>query len=232
MLPALKTEVKRLLRILFGRFLQADTIQEAGANLTTLNYSDPKLQLPDEQLGIGHMTWAHLNDEEYYLDPRAKEIFFNGVKDFYKAVVSTMLKKFSFSDGVVDVAILMPENQASVDCAATLRLAKRFPAAVSQEAFDALEGEVLDYKLAPSSTMPSVCKESGKPTKSAELCTYWQEVGRMKRLDGMARFPTFTRLAKCVLTLPVSNADTEFLALLGKLSLNIALKWTRVPCVL
>ena len=31
----------------------------------------------------------------------------------------------------------------------------------------------------------------------------------MKTLAGSARFPNFTRLAKCVLALPVSNADTE-----------------------
>ena len=31
----------------------------------------------------------------------------------------------------------------------------------------------------------------------------------MKTLAGLARFPNFTRLAKCVLALPVSNADTE-----------------------
>ena len=67
------------------------------------------------------------------------------------------------------MAILLPENQASVDVVAAVRLAERFPAAVSQDLFDALE-EVLDYKLAPSSAMSSVHTERGKPTKSAELC--------------------------------------------------------------
>lgn len=125
-------------------------------------------------MGIGHMTWAYLNNEEDYLNHRTKKIFFDGLKDFYKAVqpvVSIMLKNVSFCDGAMDdVAILMPENQASVDCATTFCLAKCFPAAVPQEAFDALE-ELLYYKLTPSSTMPSVCKETGKPTNSAELCT-------------------------------------------------------------
>ena len=37
-----------------------------------------------------------------------------------------------FSDNVVDVAFLMPENQASVDVAAVFRMAERFPAAVCQ----------------------------------------------------------------------------------------------------
>ena len=68
---------------------------------------------------------------------------------------------------------------------------------------------MLDYKLSQRSAMPSVDREAGKPNKSAFLCSYWQQVGQMKTLHGVARFPQLTRLAKCVLALPVSNADTE-----------------------
>jgi len=162
MLPALKMEVKRLLRILLGRFLKADAIREAEADLTKVNLSNTALYLPNEELGIGHSTWAYLSDVEDYLDSRAKKIFFNGVKDFYIAVASTIIKKFCFKDSVVDdVAIFMPENQASVDVFAVFRLAKHFPTSVSEERFDALEEEVLDYKLAPPSVMPSVHREEG-----------------------------------------------------------------------
>ena len=122
-------------------------------------------------MGIGRTTWAYLSNEEDFLDPRTKKIFFNGVRDFYITVASTIMKKFSFSDNVVDgVAFLMPENQASVDIAAVFRMAERFPAAVCQGSLDALEEEVLDYKLSPPSAIPSVCREPGKPTKSAKLC--------------------------------------------------------------
>ena len=82
-------------------------------------------------------------------------------------------------------------------------MAERFPAAVCLGSLDALEEEVLDYKLSPPSAIPSVRREPGKPTKSAELC--WQEIGRMKTC-GTPRFPNCTRLAK---SLPISNADTE-----------------------
>ena len=41
------------------------------------------------------------------------------------------------------------------------------------------------------------------------MCSYWEEIGRMKTLDGRPRFPHLTSLAKCILSLPVSNADTE-----------------------
>ena len=133
MLPALKREVKRLLKILLGRFLKAEAIQEAEADLTALDLNDPLLQLAEKELGIGHTTWAYLSDEEDFLDPRTRKIFFNRVRDFYITVASTIMKKFSFSDNVVDdVAFLMPENQASVDVAAVFRMAERFPAAVCQ----------------------------------------------------------------------------------------------------
>ena len=67
----------------------------------------------------------------------------------------------------------------------------------------------MDYKLTMSSQLPPVYKEKDKPTKSAELCTYWQEVGRIKTLTGTPRFPNLSRLAKCLVALPRSNADTE-----------------------
>ena len=61
-------------------------------------------------------------------------------------------------------------------------MARQFPAAQSEDKFDDLEEEVQDYVLALCAFMPSVHRDEGKPTKSAELCAYWQEVGNMKTL--------------------------------------------------
>lgn len=213
MLPSLKAEVNRLLKILLGRFLKLDVIkkvEEETSDFSSINLNDSSLHLPDKDLGIGHKTWGYLTEIEDDIDRRTKKQFFTGVLEFYKAVVSTILKKFSFNDSVVDdVAILLPENRSKVTGAAVLRLARRFPAAVSEDNFDCLEEEVLDYVLASSAVMPSVHKDDGKPTKSEELCKYWQEVGSMKTLQGDDRFPSLFLLAKCLLSLPVSNADTE-----------------------
>lgn len=108
-----------------------------------------------------------------------------------------------------DVAFLQPENQESLTVAPVLRLAARFPAAVPVEACDALEEELLDYMLLPSTDLPVVNREEGKPTQSPELCLYWHEVGKISTLSGATRFPHLTSLAKCILALPVANADTE-----------------------
>ena len=137
----------------------------------------------------------YLTAEEHYLDRRPKQLFFGGVRDFYISVASTII---SFDDKVVDdVANLMPENRPSVDVAAVSWLVQTFPAAISQEAHDDYEEEVLDYKLTMSSQLSSVYKEKDKPSKSAELCTYWQEVAIIKTLTGTRRFPYLSRLAKC-----------------------------------
>ena len=87
--------------------------------------------------------------------------------------------------------------------------ARRFAAAVPADALDSLDEEVLHYTLAPISTLPVVRREEEKPTSGAELCKYWQAVGMMKCLDDTACFMYLSKLAKCLLALPHSNADTE-----------------------
>ena len=100
------------------------------------------------------------------------------------------------------MVFLLPDKQnSSVTTASVIRLALRFPAALSQDAHDALKEKTLDYMLLPSSSLPSVVCDEGKPLRSEELCSYWQQIGRMTNPDGTARFPHLTRLAKCILSL-------------------------------
>ena len=47
MLPSLKTEVKCMLRISFGRFIKA-----AEDNISKVKLDDAEVQLPDSQLGM------------------------------------------------------------------------------------------------------------------------------------------------------------------------------------
>ena len=136
------------------------------------------MQLPDDQLGIGHEAWAYLTAEEDFLEPSAQKIF-NGVRDFYVSVASTVIRKFPFTDTLVDdVAVFIPTNQPTVSWSKVSQLAQRFSAAVPQGSFDVLQEEVLDYKLAPSLSLPTVEQKSGEASLvgSTELCSYWQQV--------------------------------------------------------
>ena len=102
MLPTLKIEVNRLLKILLGRFLKADVIQNVNVDASDLNFNDQTIQLQDEQLGIGHSTWGYISDQEDFIDSRVKKLFFTGVRDFYCAVATTIVKKFPFKESVLD----------------------------------------------------------------------------------------------------------------------------------
>ena len=53
------------------------------------------------------------------------------MREFYKAVSTTIIKKFTFKDNVIDdVAFLLPDKRGSITTASVDRLAGRFSAAV------------------------------------------------------------------------------------------------------
>ena len=199
-----------MLRIFLGRYIKTDIIKAVGEDISNINIGEEDNELTDEELGIGHKAWEFISEEEDYMDPNAQQLFFNGVRGFYRAVSSMIIKKFSFDDDLVDdVAFLLPENQDKVTTTLILRLAGRFTAATRRDCLDALE-ETLDYILLPSSSLPSVrCENDEEQSKNDELCAYWTQFGKMSTLMGTARFPNLSRLAKCILALPVSNAETE-----------------------
>lgn len=68
MLPTLKTEVNRLLKILLERFLKADVIQNVDVDVSDPNFSNQNIQLQDEQLGIGRSTWGYISDQDDFID--------------------------------------------------------------------------------------------------------------------------------------------------------------------
>ena len=119
-LPKSPALVNRLLKILLRRFLKADVVQNFDVDLRDdLDFSDRTIQLPDDQLGIGQSTWGYFSDQDKFIDSRVKTIFFTGVRDFYCAVATTIIKKFPFKDSLVyDVAFLLLVNRATVDIAA------------------------------------------------------------------------------------------------------------------
>jgi hypothetical protein len=93
-LPALREEVLRLFRILLKRFLKTEFIKSAVDNFSSIEFTPEKL-IDDEYLGIGHKTWAYITEEEDYFARNVKENFFSGVRNFYVATATTMVKNFS-----------------------------------------------------------------------------------------------------------------------------------------
>ena len=77
------------------------------------------------------------------------------------------------------------------------------------------------YTLTQSDLLPSVPREEGKPTNSKDLCSYWHKIGQMKTLEGTSRFDNIANLAKCLLSLPHSNADTKRISSIALLACKV-----------
>ena len=70
--------------------------------------------------------------QEDFIDSRVKKLFFTGVRAFYCAVATTIVKKFPFKDSVLhDVAYLFSDNRATVDVAAVSRNGQSFSSCCS-----------------------------------------------------------------------------------------------------
>ena len=61
-------------------FIKADAIKAAEDDLTKIKLDDATVQLPDDQMGIGHKTWAYLSEEDYLIDSNVTNIFYGGVR--------------------------------------------------------------------------------------------------------------------------------------------------------
>ncbi|XP_053396898.1 uncharacterized protein LOC123551437 [Mercenaria mercenaria] len=115
-----------------------------------------------------------------------------------------MLKHFPFDDPVLqDSSFLVPTSWEEIEQDAVVRLGRRFPGIIHPEDLDQLEEEYGDLQVLRSNVLP----EYDEHTKLDE---YWGKLASMRnKITGKSRFPTLTRLACALLTIPNSNADCE-----------------------
>ncbi len=59
----------------------------------------PNQQVKDEDLSIGHKTWAYMTEEEDHLSTNVKKIFFAGTMNFYVATASISLNSVNREEG-------------------------------------------------------------------------------------------------------------------------------------
>ena len=206
--PQLFDEMCRLVRLYAANFLTRDSIIAAGDNLCQLKF-DVESQVSNENLGIGSNTWACISDLESTHDLRP---FFVAVRTFYVNSTKKMLNKFPFHDTLMkDLSVLHPEKAASFPVSKIVGLAKRFPqiGLTDSVEIDKLSEEFLDFTISPSD-LPSIVKyKSADGTMRPRAGLFWSEVGKMTTLDGQPRFNHLHKLMAGLLSIPVSNADSE-----------------------
>ena len=201
-------EMSRLAHLYASNLLKTDVIKAAENNLSTLDIASEG-QLDDENLGIGDGTWALIAQLEEDDDPKP---FFRAIRQFYVATIQKMLKKFPFGDSLLkDLEIVNPESSCSRDISAIIDLSKRFPqiGLTDSGSLDKLREEFLDFKLSPADHPPIDHYKSADKTMRPKAGKYWWEISKLKTLEEDVRFPTLVKLMTSLLTIPVSNADSE-----------------------
>ena len=107
--------------------------------------------------------------------------------------------------------MLQPENTPLFSFSKIISLAKRFPQiGLSESAsLDGLKEEFQDFKLSRGD-LPSVVKyKAADGTMRAKTGMFWSEIGKMTTLDGQPRFRLLHQLMAGLLSIPVSNTDSE-----------------------
>ena len=191
-----------------SNFLTSDTILAANDNLRLLDLAEEN-QVTNEDLGIGTETWMSVAELESTHDTAP---FFEAVRGFYVSSTKKMLNNFPFGDTLMkDLSVLQPENTSLFPFSKIISLAKRFPQiGLSESAsLDQLQEEFQDFKLSPGD-LPSIVKyKAADGVLRAKAGLFWSEVNKMTTLDGQPRFNLLHQLMAGLLSIPVSNADSE-----------------------
>ena len=180
----------------------SDTILAANDNLCHLDFAKEN-QVSNKHLGIGTETWVLQN-----LKP--PPFFFEAVRGFYISSTKKMLNKFPFGDTLLkDLSVLQPENTSPFS--KIISLANIFPQiGLSDSAsLDSLKEEFQDFKLSPGD-LPSVVKyKAADGVMRSKAGLFWSEIKKMTTLDGQPRFTLLHQLMTGLLSIPISNADSE-----------------------
>ncbi|XP_071126848.1 uncharacterized protein [Mytilus edulis] len=131
-----------------------------------------------------------------------------------------MIKKFPFKDEtLVHVGFLNPvlKDKVSPDC--VMKLVDTFPNLLDIDEKSQLQEQFTDYQLTPLDELPKCL------SPETDIATFWGEMTKLHDIfSNKARFIVLSKLAKTMLVLPNSNADSERAFSLVKKDSN------RIPC--
>jgi hypothetical protein len=164
-------------------------------------------------LGLGDDTWGYNAGLEEELDIRP---FYCAVRSFYLATIQKMLKKFPFNDSILkDLGTINPLQVRSYQFSTIKSLAKRFKqlGLADPASLDSLRDEFMDFTLSPADlpdpSLDTYNCTSATGDKKPRAGMFWNDVSKIRTLDGEQRFPSLCKLMAGLLSVPVFNADSE-----------------------
>uniref|UniRef100_H3A3T0 HAT C-terminal dimerisation domain-containing protein n=1 Tax=Latimeria chalumnae TaxID=7897 RepID=H3A3T0_LATCH len=184
-IPMVHGSLMELLRKVMIEFIRTEVLTEASSLLAT-DYSDVNNQVPNRDLFIGFATKQYLL-RTVELTESQITVLYSNLRNFYPTAVKYIVKKFPLNYPILTFAGFLDyshHQQYSLNNVITL--------------IQHLISSFCMYQpLNIDTTTMDSCREGGlRPD------ILWHEI---------SKFPILTKLAKLVLTLPHSNANTEHL---------------------
>ena len=199
----LQPEMKRLTKRLLRSFVKVDAINVEDITLTNHKAEDNQLGNDDLEVGKAARAFAMTLSEEEGLEPEV-QLFYKHVHAFYCALINKIFEKFPFNSSLLsDLKILNPQQRVEfADLPnAAVRLARLLPQLqFSGSSLDLLKAVAIDFQMADQSDLP----------KTDQVDQFWAAMHTIKRIGSPEPlYVNLLVLARALLSLPVSNADSE-----------------------
>ena len=109
------------------------------------------------------------------------------------------------------MGIINPDQVCSYDFTTVEGLAKRFPqlSLNDSQSLDSLKIEFMDFKHSPAELPSLNTYKSATGDEKPRPGKFWNEVSRMRTLNGEMRLPLLVKLMTGLMSTPSSNADSE-----------------------
>ena len=189
-------ESERLLKTVLSFFIDPCVLRLNSSDLTKVNYTDPSIHLPEEELFIGDDTAAfilHLRDNE----GESVEGFYKGVVKFYEGFVKKQLKAFDFKSQIFHMLSFLDPIQSQN---------------IPQSTFDLIEDNipvVFNKAVTKFEHREFVTDTDIDPEVDCDAVKFWLKVCSMKSPMGELKYENLATLALQLLSIPASNADSE-----------------------
>ena len=201
--PNLHKLVKEMNQLLLGivnKFILPSAVHSA-TKIKDVNIS-PENQKNDDDLVLGSALHSYLTEVDDDLAGTSELAqFYSNVRDFLSKLVTSAIKRLPLEDPILnDLIWLDPIERTTSNFSMVRRLTDQFNHCIQREDLDNLEEEFCLYQTTKDLPNDIVCEHC--------VDIYWGKIGRLKS-SGTETFGTLARFAKCLLSIPHGNADSE-----------------------
>lgn len=184
------SELSRLLKTVLTNFVKEEYVD--NFEIQSFNNEDIFLSKDEVYLGID----VKENQSSLNIEYSQYNIFVECCVQFYIELVSQILKRFDFSDKLLEgLNAIEPTVALNKKNDSILQLAKLFPNLLNGKEYQELDNEVRELRNMKFSEL--------------ETLAFWKNVSNLKRANNARAFPILTQFVSSLMALPHSSANVE-----------------------